>query len=301
MGSARSAIGFTLVELLVVIAIIGVLVALLLPAVQSAREAARRSQCVNNLKQVGLALLNYETSKGELPAGTVMNIFGDPNVPSTILKFGLGARILPYLEQTNAADQIDFEEFIGDPNANRGASTLVNTYICTSAPVENDHWIECCSGFHLGPGENDDFRETNYTGVSDAFVGFYEHTQPVSDGTGMLFNYYGVKLADITDGLSNTLIVGETTGGWGEHPSQGAAWIGRNWAAWNCMHTGLGINGSGSIPGGRDISLDPFDGDGSGRRHLELVTESGFSSYHPGGCHFARVDGSAGTCQRRYR
>src|SRR5436305_1441826 len=94
--------GFTLIELLVVIAIIAVLVALLLPAVQAAREAARRSQCTNNLKQIMLALANYESSNGSLPPSGVITTPASPNGPLTT--FGMKARLLPYMEQVSIAN-----------------------------------------------------------------------------------------------------------------------------------------------------------------------------------------------------
>src|SRR6478672_125855 len=90
--------GFTLVELLVVISIIGVLVGLLMPAVQSAREAARRSQCQNNLKQLGLALLNHESQQKRFPAGTVRPKVDDGD-PTGMASFGWSSHLLPYLEQ----------------------------------------------------------------------------------------------------------------------------------------------------------------------------------------------------------
>src|SRR5436305_2402314 len=95
--------GFTLIELLVVIAIIGILIALLLPAVQAAREAARRSQCVNNLKQLALAAMNYESANGSLPP-TSVNTAANPAPTS----FGLKPRILPYLEQAAMTNALNF-------------------------------------------------------------------------------------------------------------------------------------------------------------------------------------------------
>src|SRR5579875_1091134 len=93
----RARPGFTLIELLVVIAIIAVLIALLLPAVQAAREAARRMQCVNNLKQLGLAVMNYESANGSLPPTGAVSPSGFPR--TQIGTFGLKTRLLPYLEQ----------------------------------------------------------------------------------------------------------------------------------------------------------------------------------------------------------
>src|SRR6188768_3901810 len=99
--------GFTLVELLVVIAIIGVLVALLLPAVQAAREAARRMQCTNNLKQLGLALANYETAIKSYPPGAFWQYPPDTNA----LKGSCLLHLLPFMEQQNIYDQVDFKQF----------------------------------------------------------------------------------------------------------------------------------------------------------------------------------------------
>src|SRR5579875_2250106 len=95
----RARPGFTLIELLVVIAIIAVLIALLLPAVQAAREAARRAQCVNNLKQLGLAVMNYESSNGSLPPTGAVSPSGNPL--QNIGNFGMKVRLLPFLEQSS--------------------------------------------------------------------------------------------------------------------------------------------------------------------------------------------------------
>ena len=118
--------GFTLIELLVVIAIIAVLIALLLPAVQAAREAARRAQCVNNLKQIGLAMHNYVESRDALPGAdmVVQRHYPPSSRPSRM--------VLPYLEQTNVYNAINFDFSYQDPTNTTAMMTVVNGFICPS-------------------------------------------------------------------------------------------------------------------------------------------------------------------------
>src|SRR5690606_12375535 len=118
-------LGFTLVELLVVIAIIGILVALLLPAVQAAREAARRIQCANNLKQIGLALLNYESTHNVFPyaAGTTANQAGQ-----SATYWSWSALLLPYLEQAAAHNQCNFNYQYNQPQNQQAIKTLFASY-----------------------------------------------------------------------------------------------------------------------------------------------------------------------------
>src|SRR3954462_1487027 len=104
----RSRRGFTLIELLVVISIIGVLIALLLPAIQGAREAARRTQCLNNLKQLGVALNNYASAEKQFPPGLVAKTYpGQPNHPQTFYRWSSLAHLLPYMENQSVHDLLD--------------------------------------------------------------------------------------------------------------------------------------------------------------------------------------------------
>ena len=124
--------GFTLIELLVVIAIIAVLIALLLPAVQAAREAARRLQCVNNLKQIGLAFMNYVSSQGSLPPTGTVSPSGIPL--QTMGNFGMKTRLLPYIEQTPLYNTMNMS-FNGEaPNGQNDTIliTKLNAFVCPS-------------------------------------------------------------------------------------------------------------------------------------------------------------------------
>jgi len=274
--------GFTLVELLVVIAIIGVLVALLLPAVQAAREAARRSQCQNNFHQVGVALHNYHAAMNKFPPGDRADMAKSSHTP------GWGAIILPYMEQ-NAIAQLGVSKALTSNMWAAGAFEIP-AYLCPSEPRETT-WVECCSQMQLGATNAEDFRQSNMAAVSDSRSAFETHTWGRLDGNGVMVNMqeYGAK--EVTDGLSNTMVVGETTNGMGTAGEGGGAWIGQMWIAWNLQDLHQGVNGPLSLPGGRDTTIDPFDGDG-GNRHTEYFLEAGFSSFHIGGAHFLMADGS---------
>ncbi len=282
---ARPLYGFTLVELLVVIAIIGVLVALLLPAVQAAREAARRSQCLNNFKQVGVGMHNYLAAKGVFPDGSNMWTTGVPcSMPlgkkTAFIGFSWGAYLLPYVEQTSVAQRFDYKEASGNGYAagsNFAASgSKVETYLCPSDPQDYE-LVGCCSDVQNGAGESEDMAKTNMAGVADSkswqceWAGFGPSGWTTPLGNGVLFGYSRTSPKHITDGLSNTLLVGEVVGY--ERGSNAAYW----WSAWNVLDTANGLN----LP----IRIPP--------RGLFEQTETGFASYHPGAVHFVFCDGSA--------
>ena len=308
----RDTKGFTLVELLVVIAIIGILVALLLPAVQSAREAARRTACQNNFKQVGLALQNHVATYKVFPSGTVYtypdSLGTCPGVPSrTYEGFGWGAFILPFMEEQQIFDMLDITWKSGEPQpiwkdkawakhdtSWEASGKLVAGFLCPSE-VNQEAWVDCCSarGQYSPPGTNDpyDWRLSNMAGVADSLKAHCWAYQPTHTGNGILFNYSRISPAKVTDGLSQTFIVGEAMSGRGIDASGQAVWVGETWVTRSVADVHQGINGPGSLPGGRSDQIDPFDGDG-GNRHDEYHRENGFCSYHPGGAHFGFADGS---------
>ena len=190
--------GFTLVELLVVIAIIGVLIALLLPAVQAAREAARRNTCVNNLKQITLALSNHEGIAGHYPASFKLDV--GQTLSTNNGSWSIQARLLPFLEQGAAFSQIDFT-LPWDDSINRasGVPTLrVPTYIC---PSEANDQVRFKSG-----------EEFVYPHTYGGNFGQWLVHNPADfsqKGDGVFFVNSDLRVAQVSDGLSNTLAFAE--------------------------------------------------------------------------------------------
>ena len=266
----RPARGITIVELLVVIGIIAVLIALLLPAVQAAREAARRAQCADRVRQLGLALHTHHATHGCLPPGWVVN------TPSGEPGWGWGATLLPFLEQealqktagpgSGPGAPGQGGPPISDPASRRLRETPVAAFLCPSDPSDMLFMLHSgAGGGGGGPGGPPMFEvaRANYAGVFGAEV---IETNPQS-GEGSFFQNSRICFADIRDGLSNTLLIGERSSRLG-----GATWVGAVPGA----HRGMArvVGRAGGVPNG--VLNDLAD----------------FGSHHPFGANFVFGDGT---------
>ena len=262
-SSDRRPHGFTLVELLVVIAIIGILIALLLPAVQAAREAARRMQCCNNLKQIGLALHNYHATHNVFPRSQRTppgDIYGS--------WWSWSALILPHMEQCIAHEQIDFNYSFNNLVNEQAVKQFIPAYQCPSAP---DNILVPHTTVFAG---DEDCAETNYVAIAthrNTDEAPYAHD---NDGSGVMHDNTSHPISDITDGTSNTLMVGEFDS-WPDDPSRkdlcttDACMVGKIWVSQTQVTTFYGMN-----------------------KKLGMWLAS-VDSHHPGGAQFVFADGHA--------
>jgi len=195
--------GFTLIELLVVIAIIAVLIALLLPAVQSAREAARRAQCVNNLKQIGLSLHNYHSAQDCFPFGEMPLGFGPSGQNGAWQYWGAVALLMPYMEQSSVFNTLNFQYWAPSDAANATTYNLkVSVFLCPS------------------DGARDSNICVNYKACTGTFAKVQQVPTAAGNGQGLPYDTNGMftfgkvyGLRDCTDGSSNTIAFGEQLGG----------------------------------------------------------------------------------------
>ena len=280
--------GFTLIELLVVIAIIAVLIALLLPAVQAAREAARRTQCVNNLKQIGLALHNYHDAVGVFPPGYVSAFRAsgsDPGAAQEDLGAGWawGSMILPQLEQDPLYHSINFSLSVASPENNTADLTRISTYICPSDSTPAVVAVR-----------NRDNTATVDTVAGSNYVGMYgigEIGAAPGAGAGMFFRNSRISFRDITDGTSQTFAIGERS-----HNLSYVTWTARSIGGW--------LFKTSSVEGGTDqFNPDPEECwtqvlgpvglvDGPRTPNAPQAHVEDYWSRHSGGVNFLFADGS---------
>jgi len=311
MTRAKLSRGFTLIELLVVIAIIAVLIALLLPAVQQAREAARRSQCKNNLKQLGLAFHNYHETVNCFPPG----YFAVINSPTTDQHAkGVMVPLLPYIDQAPLFNQLDqnvplyngptgFNVTVQAANTAL-AATIIAGFMCPSMPGDSQHdYLYPAGAFGPFPNANAVWRggRCDYagtTGIRADLGAIYNGNQGERDGILQSAGRIGAnpgrvgRMRDVLDGLSNTFLLCEKTGGtvmyYKTLPATGLSPVvgltnGGSWAdVLLCENwlRGAGRNGVAGPNGGPcAINCTNIRGDG-------------WHSFHTGGCHCLMGDGA---------
>lgn len=260
--------GFTLIELLVVIAIIAILIALLLPAVQQAREAARRTQCKNNLRQIGIALHNYHDSHSVFPPGWIGVANRRPNIFG-ISGFGWASQLLPDMEQEPLADRITFTASIVNPVNQFLQSANLPGMRCPSDPSPDDWQIaseETGTPLAILPVANyvGNFGTTELHECEELGPG------QTCQGNGVFFHNSRIRMRDLRDGSSQTIFVGERKTdidlGWY------STWTGVIPEGEEAMARVLGV--ADHNPNSPDLHLEDF------------------SSFHPGGAQFLFGDGS---------
>ena len=264
---SRSRGGFTLVELLVVTAIVAVLMALLLPAVQQAREAARRTSCKNNLKQIGLALHHYHDVWQTLPPGWIgLNpATGRPD-PEGLPGWGWAARILPQLEEQNAlGGLVNLNSPIAHPGNRIARLTPLVIYLCPSDPGTIVWEIEDANG----AGVLVELAKSNYVGV----FGTFDIEDAPAAGEGLFFHNSRLRFAQISDGLSRTLMVGERS-----------SFLG--YSTW----TGVVPDGEEAMD--RIVGICDLPPNPNPEEYEEEGEMDDFSSYHMTGTQFLFADGS---------
>ncbi|HEV3166076.1 MAG TPA: DUF1559 domain-containing protein [Isosphaeraceae bacterium] len=280
--SPRPGRGFTLIELLVVIAIIAVLIALLLPAVQSAREAARRAQCVNNLKQIGLAMHNYHTQMDTFPPGYISSTQTSlPNSPETGPGWAWGTMLLNLLEQQPLYNTVNFSLQITDPSSVTVRTTRLAGFLCPSSTWDTGPiTLKNSSGTVLIT----DLVAGQYVGSA----GQWEVEEFAAENNGVFYRNSRIGVRNITDGTTTTLMAGERSRNVAD-----STWVGVIPTAVSCTRPGwphqdcetanvLVLSHTGPSPDEQWVDTP----------NRKTAGADDFWSLHPGGCNFLFCDGS---------
>ena len=308
-GSSR---GFTLIELLVVIAIIAVLVSLLLPAVQAAREAARRTQCVSNLRQLAVASLNYEAAVGTFPMGNRGFTFptcgaaaGDAYLHSAF------AFLLPFIEQTSGFNAYNFSRTYSSASNVTATSAQIGIFNCPSdlpwsqAPAGDVQFIHSSYGMNRGQNENIAFNWANAS-PPDPTAPYYRNCNG-DPGDGMFGWEYAARAAEVADGLSSTFLFGEM-GRFLDEPPSSYSIASMTWELTDTYPAAGPLfrptSGAFVVP---KLNVPPdktgavwaacfatvaFPTDWIGVTACQNLGQYGFRSRHPNGANFVFADGS---------
>lgn len=289
MASSRRS-GFTLIELLVVIAIIAILIALLLPAVQQAREAARRTQCKNNLKQFGLAFHNYHDVYNSLPNGS----HPTPGYPGGGYHMGWAPKLMPYIDQANRYNAM--QGFQADPISNLGPWRYdtaphngrheiwgpVPGFSCPSSS-QGDRAVDIANGTYPWQQTQGALHYRGCSGTSDFISNPTAVTTHWFSEVGTIFPLSKVRIGDITDGSSNTILLGET--------SKSDGWASKNgWGGLQPWTWGIYWYND-----GRWLTVDSkhIQWPINARVSTFYNNATPYTSFHTGGAHFLLGDGSA--------
>jgi type II secretory pathway pseudopilin PulG len=258
-----------LVELLVVITIIGILIALLLPAVQAAREAARRTQCLNNLTQLGIALANYESAHGVLPPGTIDKQGPIHNKPEGYQMSWL-VQLLPYIEEGNTFNHIDFSVGVYDPKNASARAIGISLFICPSTGM----WRNGPEGLFSAPKPG--------TWILSSYAACHHDVEAPIDvkNMGVMYLNSHIGQKDVTDGTSHTIYVGEKLG-----DEQDLGWM---------SGTRATLRNTGTPPGRASSRINVRDG-GPPQPPASDLTVGGFESDHSSCCNFLFGDGRVTT------
>ncbi|QDT95342.1 DUF1559 domain-containing protein [Gimesia aquarii] len=292
--TANQSKGFTLIELLVVIAIIAILIALLLPAVQQAREAARRSQCKNNLKQIGLAIQNYHDAFTTFPPGYVDERGSGGTLADNEGHWAWSTMILPYIDQAPLYNQMNPGPIT--------ASTALNDAVIRTSMQQPLAAFRCPSdtgptlngnagqGIQADNGTNYELPVSNYIASNNNRTLRQSRSSNGANGgsgaTGAFWRDSKLRFRDITDGASNTILVGERSYKLGtSNYFAGTLYAAREFGGTNGPEQASGNQGLIAIFGGSTYPINPAN-------PSNVPTRQAFSSQHTGGAHFVLADGA---------